>query len=270
VGGTEHAVGHLLYSRFWTKFLFDIGLVSVEEPFKKLFNQGMILGEDHSKMSKSRGNTINPDEVIENYGADALRLFEMFMGPLESEKPWSTDGLIGAKKFIDRVYRMFQFVDDKDHIDLEMIYNQTVKKVTDDFEKLAFNTAISQMMIFVNEVYKLKKINKQMARNFLKLLNPICPHITEEINLSILEINEELIYSEWPTFDQKKTEEKDVQIVVQVNGKLRAKINMKRDENQKNIENAAFQQENVIKFTENLKIYKIIYIKNKLINIVAK
>lgn len=270
VGGTEHAVGHLLYSRFWTKFLFDIGLVSVEEPFKKLFNQGMILGEDHSKMSKSRGNTINPDEVIEKYGADALRLFEMFMGPLESEKPWSTDGLIGAKKFIDRVYRMFQFVDDKDHIDLEMIYNQTVKKVTDDFEKLAFNTAISQMMIFVNEVYKLKKINKQMARNFLKLLNPICPHITEEINLSILEINEELIYSEWPTYDQKKTEEKDVQIVVQVNGKLRAKINMKRDENQKNIENAAFEQENVKKFTENLKIYKIIYIKNKLINIVVK
>lgn len=270
IGGTEHAVGHLLYSRFWTKFLHDLGYVSVDEPFTRLFNQGMILGEDHSKMSKSKGNTINPDEVIQTYGADALRLFEMFLGPLEAEKPWSTDGLVGAKKFIDRVYRMFEFVVDEDQKALEMTYHQTVKKVTEDFEKLAFNTAISQMMIFVNDVYKHQKIGKNQARNFLKLLNPICPHITEEINQTIIHMNEELVYSEWPRFDESKTKADVVEIVVQVNGKLRAKMQVKRDTPKETLESLAMAQENVIKHIDGRTVFKIIAIPNKLVNIVAK
>ncbi|OHE31281.1 MAG: leucine--tRNA ligase, partial [Tenericutes bacterium GWC2_39_45] len=203
VGGTEHAVGHLLYSRFWTKFLHDIGLISANEPFTKLINQGMILGSDHSKMSKSKGNGVNPDEIFESHGADTLRLYEMFMGPLDADKPWSTESLNGAKKFLDRVWRIFEFPIIKEEVtDLRQIYHQTIKKVTEDYEKLAFNTAISQMMIFVNEVYKKQTVNKEMIRGFLKLLNPICPHITEELNKEYLKQNEELIYSEWPIYNE--------------------------------------------------------------------
>jgi leucyl-tRNA synthetase len=270
VGGTEHAVGHLLYARFWTKFLYDIGLVSVKEPFTKLFNQGMILGEDHAKMSKSLGNTVNPDEVIDTYGADALRLFEMFMGPLDADKPWSTDGIMGSKKFLERVYRMFEFLQQEHQPELDLVFNQTIKKVTEDYEKLAFNTAISQMMIFVNEVYKIKAISKSQARTFLKLLNPICPHLTEEINESILHVNEMLIYSEWPTFDLGKTLSSMVEVVVQVNGKLRAKLQVERDTKAEIIEMLAREDNNVIKFLENQTILKIIKIPNKLINFVIQ
>jgi leucyl-tRNA synthetase len=270
VGGTEHAVGHLLYARFWTKFLYDIGLVSVKEPFTKLFNQGMILGEDHAKMSKSLGNTVNPDEVIDTYGADALRLFEMFMGPLDADKPWSTDGIMGSKKFLERVYRMFEFLQQEHQPELDLVFNQTIKKVTEDYEKLAFNTAISQMMIFVNEVYKIKAISKSQARTFLKLLNPICPHLTEEINESILHVNEMLIYSEWPTFDLDKTLSSMVEVVVQVNGKLRAKLQVERDTKAEIIEMLAREDNNVIKFLENQTILKIIKVPNKLINFVIQ
>ena len=270
VGGTEHAVGHLLYARFWTKFLYDIGLVSVKEPFTKLFNQGMILGEDHAKMSKSLGNTVNPDEVIDTYGADALRLFEMFMGPLDADKPWSTDGIMGSKKFLERVYRMFEFIQVKDEPQLDLVFNQTIKKVSEDYEKLAFNTAISQMMIFVNEVYKTKAIGKSQARTFLKLLNPICPHITEEINETILHINEMLIYSEWPAFDIEKTLSGMVEVVVQVNGKLRAKLQVERDTKAETLELLARKDANVSKFLENQTILKIIKVPNKLINFVVQ
>ncbi|MFA6801506.1 MAG: leucine--tRNA ligase [Acholeplasmataceae bacterium] len=271
IGGTEHAVGHLLYSRFWTKFLFDIGLVSHQEPFKRLFNQGMILGDDHSKMSKSKGNGVNPDAVIESHGADALRLYEMFMGPLESEKPWSTDSLNGAKKFLDRVWRMFEFEIIDDEVEaLRLSYHQTVKKVTEDFEKLAFNTAISQMMIFVNDVYKEQKIGKKQARGFLKLLNPICPHITEELNAVVLKQNEELIYSEWPTYKDSYLVLDEVLIVVQVNGKVRAKFMAKNNEEKDVIEKMALNEENVIKNLVDLTIVKVIVIPNKLVNIVAK
>ncbi len=270
VGGTEHAVGHLLYSRFWTKFLFDIGLVTVEEPFKKLFNQGMILGSDHSKMSKSRGNVVNPDDVIKHYGADALRLYEMFMGPLDSEKPWSTESLNGSKKFLDRVWRMFEFpVVPSSVTDLETVYHQTVKKVTDDFEKLAFNTAISQLMIFVNEVYKQQKIGKAQAIGFLKLLNPICPHITEEINKRILKQHEELIYSDWPDYDEEKLIIDEVEIVVQVNGKVRAKFKASRGLEKSVLEEMARHHENVIRHLEGMTIRKVIIIPDKLVNIVA-
>ncbi|CCV63974.1 Leucyl-tRNA synthetase [Alteracholeplasma palmae J233] len=270
IGGTEHAVGHLLYARFWHKFLYDLGLVSTKEPFKKLVNQGMILGSDHSKMSKSRNNGVSPDEVISTHGADALRLYEMFMGPLEAEKPWSTDGLDGAKRFLDRVWRMFDFeITEENQESLETVYHQTIKKVTEDYEKLGFNTAISQMMIFVNEVYKLKKIGKKQARGFLQLLNPIAPHMTEELNQDVLNYHEELIYSEWPLFDEKYLVVSHVELVVQVNGKLRAKIEIEVDTKQEVIEALALKEENVMKFTEGLTIRKIIYVPNKLLNIVV-
>ncbi len=270
IGGTEHAVGHLLYARFWTKFLKDIGIVSVDEPFKKLFNQGMILGDDHSRMSKSKGNVVSPDEVINSHGADSLRLYEMFMGPLEAEKPWSTDSLNGAKKFLDRVWRMFQFeLLDHDIESLEFSLHQTIKKVTEDYEKLAFNTAISQMMIFVNEVYKEQRIGKNQARTFLKLLNPISPHITEEINQTILKKNEELIYSEWPVYDSKKIAVSEVEIVVQVNGKVRGKFTCPVDLKQEEVKKAALALENVAKHLEGLTIRKVVIVPNKIVNIVA-
>ncbi len=270
VGGTEHAVGHLLYARFWTKFLYDLGYVSVKEPFTKLFNQGMILGEDHSKMSKSLGNTVNPDDVIESYGADALRLFEMFLGPLDADKPWSSEGLNGAKKFLDRVYRMFEFVVEDDQDALDMSYHQMVKKVTEDYEKLAFNTAISQMMMFVNDVYKHQKIGRNQARNFLKCLNPICPHLTEELNEVELRYHEALIYSDFPTYEEAKTLASIVEIAVQVNGKLRGKLQVERDTQQQILERLSKEEPNVIKHLEGLTIYKVIVIPNKLVNIVAK
>jgi leucyl-tRNA synthetase len=270
IGGTEHAVGHLLYARFWTKFLFDLGYVSVKEPFTKLFNQGMILGEDHSKMSKSLGNTVNPDDVIETFGADALRLFEMFLGPLDADKPWSSEGLNGARKFLDRVFRMFEFVVEDDQEALEMSYHQMVKKVTEDYEKLAFNTAISQMMIFVNEVYKHQKIGRNQARNFLKCLNPICPHLTEELNEIELHYHEPLMYSEFPTYEEAKTLASFVEIAIQINGKLRGKLQVDRDTAKDVLESLAKEEPNVIKHLEGLQIYKVIVIPNKLVNIVAK
>ena len=270
IGGTEHAVGHLLYSRFWHKFLYDLGLVSSKEPFKKLGNQGIILGSDSQKMSKSKGNGVSPDTVIATHGADALRLYEMFMGPLEAEKAWSTDGLDGAKRYLDRVWRMFDFeITQENQASLEKVFHQTIKKVTEDYETLGFNTAISQMMIFVNEVYKLKKIGVNQARTFLKLLNPIAPHITEELNQKALNHNEELIYSEWPTYDEKFLEVSEIELVIQVNGKLRAKVNVAVNLSEEEVTQIAFKEENIVKFTEGLTIRKIIYVPNKLLNIVV-
>jgi leucyl-tRNA synthetase len=270
IGGTEHAVGHLLYSRFWTKFFYDLGLTSVKEPFKKLFNQGMILGADHSKMSKSKGNNVNPDDIVKSHGADTLRLYEMFMGPLDQDKPWNTDSLNGSKKFLDRVWRMFEFSIQKDEVkELRQSYHQTIKKVTEDYDKLAFNTAISQMMIFVNEVYKLQTISKDQARGFLKLLNPLCPHITEELNKEVLKQNEELIYSDWPTYQEAYLVIDEVEVVVQVNGKLRAKFVAPFNHDQEAVKTLALDQENVKKHLEGITIRKIVVIPNKLVNIVA-
>ncbi|MFA5525820.1 MAG: leucine--tRNA ligase [Acholeplasmataceae bacterium] len=270
IGGTEHAVGHLLYSRFWTKFLYDLGIVSTKEPFKRLFNQGMILGADHTKMSKSRGNVVNPDEIIKSHGADALRLYEMFMGPLEAEKPWSTESLNGAKKFLDRVWRMFEFPIQQTEVKaLRQSLHQTIKKVTEDYDKLAFNTAISQLMIFVNDVYKQGEISKEQARDFLKLLNPICPHITEEINQTILKQNEELIYSDWPIFNENYLKVDEVEMVIQVNGKLRGRFMMDVNVSQEAAKKMALENPNVIKHLEGLTVRKVIVVPSKLINIVA-
>ncbi|MEF3693150.1 MAG: leucine--tRNA ligase [Acholeplasmataceae bacterium] len=270
IGGTEHAVGHLLYARFWTKFLYDLGYVSVKEPFTKLYNQGMILGHDHSKMSKSKGNAVNPDEIIDSHGADALRLYEMFMGPLDQEKPWSTESLNGSKKFIDRVWRMFEFeITQDEQKELRTVLHQTIKKVTEDFDKLAFNTAISQLMIFTNEVYKHQKISKDQAITFLKLLNPICPHITEEINETILNNREELVYAEWPLFNESYLQVDEIEMVVQVNGKVRARFMANFDEQEEVVKKQALENDNVKKHLEGLTVRKIIVIPNKLVNIVA-
>jgi len=271
LGGKEHAVGHLLYARFWHKFLYDIGLVSTLEPFEKLINQGMILSHDGSKMSKSRGNVVNPDEIYYSHGADSLRLYEMFMGPLESDKPWKTNSLDGAKRFLDRVWRMFEFeITDQSVTELDVIYHQTVKKVTEDYEKLAFNTAISQLMIFVNEVFKLEKIDRKKAKNFLKLLNPIAPHITEELNQVVLKSEEELLYSTWPTYDEKVIVLSEVEMVFQVNGRVRAKQLVTRDLAEHEIKQIAFGLDNVKAHLEGLNVLKVIIIPNKLVNIVAK
>ncbi len=270
IGGTEHAVGHLLYARFWTKFLYDLGYVSVKEPFTKLYNQGMILGHDHSKMSKSKGNAVNPDEIIDSHGADALRLYEMFMGPLDQEKPWSTESLNGSKKFMDRVWRMFEFeITQDEQKELRTVLHQTIKKVTEDFDKLAFNTAISQLMIFTNEVYKHQKLGKEQAITFLKLLNPICPHITEEINETILNNREELVYAEWPIFNESYLQVDEIEMVVQVNGKVRARFMANFDEQEDMVKKQALENDNVKKHLERLTVRKIIVIPNKLVNIVA-
>lgn len=271
IGGTEHAVGHLLYARFWHKFLYDLNIVDTKEPFMKIVNQGMVLGPDGQKMSKSRGNVVNPDDVIHSDGADTLRLYEMFMGPLEAEKAWSVDGVKGAKRFLDRVWRMFEFdITDEDVEELNPIFHQTIKKVTDDYEKLAFNTAISQMMIFVNEVYRVKRISKRQARDFLKLLNPIAPHMTEELNEVALKQNEQLIYSDFPTYNEKYLESSDVTVAVSVNGKLRATITVAKDLSNRELETLALEQENVRKFTDGLQIVKVIVVPNKIVNIVVK
>ena len=276
IGGQEHAVLHLLYARFWHKFLYDLGVVSCKEPFKKLFHQGMILGENGEKMSKSRGNVINPDDIIEKYGADTLRLYEMFMGPLEASLPWSNSGLEGSRRFIDRVYRMFEdgeffkkFIDSNDG-SLDYIYNFTVKKVTNDFENLQFNTAISQMMIFINEVYKAKSVYKPYIENFIKMFACICPFIGEEIYHKYLNHEDMITYAKWPTYDESKISLSTVKMAVQVNGKLRDTIEVNKDENDEVVKVNALQSKKVQPFIDGKTIVKIIVVKNKIVSIVAK
>ena len=275
VGGPEHAVGHLLYSRFWTNFLHDEGLCPVSEPFKKLIHQGMILGENGEKMSKSRGNVINPDDVVAEYGADTLRLFEMFMGPLEAAKPWSTSGLDGAHKFLERVYR---FVTDKQYSEkfcdeydatLEKIYNITVKKVTNDFESLNFNTGISQLMIFLNDAYKAPKIYKGFVEGFVKLLSPIAPHICEEL-WSILGHDGTIAYESWPTYDESKTIDNTVTYAISVNGKVRDKLEISPEASKEEVEKLAFASSKVKQYTEGHEIVKVIVVPKKIVNIVIK
>ena len=273
VGGPEHAVGHLLYSRMWNNYLYDKNIVSVKEPFKKLVHQGMILGSNGIKMGKRYPEfVVDPSDIARDYGADTLRLYEMFMGPLEADKPWSNQGVEGAKRFLDRVWRLYQEEDkiqDSDNKNLEKIYHQTVKKVTIDYETLNFNTAISSMMIFINAVYKEKIFPREYALNFLKLLNPVAPHITEEL-WSLMGNNDTIAYEKWPIYDETKIVNDELEIGVQVNGKLRSTIKIVKDEDNNVIEKRALEDENVKKNIKDKSIVKVIVVPNRIVNIVVK
>ena len=279
VGGPEHAVGHLLYSRFWNNYLYNKGIAPTKEPFAKLRHQGMILGSNGEKMSKSKGNVINPDDMVKEYGADALRVYEMFMGPIDAAKPWDPNGIDGSKKFLDRVWRLFvesgkvqesdAFGKPAQNKNLEKVYNYTVKKVTNDYENMFFNTAISQMMIFVNAATKEDILPKEYAEGFVKLLSPVAPHIAEEL-WNRLGHNDTITYEAWPTYDEAKLVEDTVEIPVQVNGKVRATIQIAVDASEEEVKNIVHENANVQTQLEGKTVVKEIYVKNKIYNIVVK
>lgn len=243
----------------------------------KLVNQGMILGANHEKMSKSKGNVVNPDDIVDKYGADTLRLYEMFMGPLTESVPWDEEGLHGSYKWIQRVWRLL--MDDNNHLrdrvstfndgKLDKIYNQTVKKVTDDYERMHFNTAISQLMVFVNEAYKVDDLPVEYMEGFVKMLAPIMPHMAEEL-WSHFHESDTITYQPWPTYDESKLIEKNVEVIVQVNGKVRAKLQMPKDDDKDDVQKQALADEHVQKFVDGKDIKKVIVIPNKIVNIVVK
>lgn len=270
VGGPEHAVGHLLYSRFWNQYLYNKGVVPVKEPFAKLRHQGMILGTNGEKMSKSKGNVINPDDMVKQYGADSLRVYEMFMGPIEAAKPWDPNGIDGSKKFLDRVWRLYTEsgkIKEENNPSLERTYHYTVKKVTHDYETMNFNTAISQMMIFINKVHKEEVFPLEFAEGFLKLLNPVAPHITEEL-WGILGHTNTISYEKWPTYDEKKTIANEITLPIQFNGKLKTTIQIVPDEEEASIKQKV--HEAIDSKLEGKTIVKEIYVKNKIYNVVVK
>ena len=282
IGGAEHAVLHLLYARFWHKVLYDLDLVPSREPFQKLFNQGMILAEGKDgrpeKMSKSKGNVVNPDDIIVSHGADTLRVYEMFMGPLDASIAWSENGLDGSRRFLDRVYRLFvdeetgkvnDKVQDKDNVELEVSYNYTVKKVSEDIEILGFNTAISQLMVFVNDCYKAEYIPRKYALGFIQLLAPFAPHLAEEM-WEIYGNTESISYVPWPTFDESKLVSDTVEIVVQLMGKVKAKLDVKKDLTPAELEQIVLANEEVKELIEGKQVMKVIVVPGRLVNIVAK
>lgn len=276
MGGKEHLAGHLIYSRFFNNFLFDKGLVPCKEPFKKIFHQGLILGEDGNKMSKSLGNVINPDDVVAEYGADVLRMYEMFMGPVVDSKPWSTANIEGVKKFIDRInrlYRELEVISSTPNVNLEKIYNQTVKKVTEDYEAMKINTAISQMMIFTNAVYKeIAEGNSfplEYAEGFIKLLNPVIPFLTEEIWTTVLKHNETIAYEPWVKYDESKCGEDTIEYAIQVNSKIKTKITVPADMHAEEIEKIVKANVEIIPFIEGKQIKKFIFVPKRLINIIV-
>ena len=271
VGGPEHAVGHLLYSRFWNNYLYNKGLVPVKEPFAKLRHQGMILGPNGEKMSKSKGNVINPDDMVKQYGADSLRLYEMFMGPIESSKPWDVNGIDGCRKFLDRVWRIYTESDkikDEENPKLERAYHYTVKKVTNDYETMNFNTAISQMMIFINTINKEDVFPSFYAKEFLKLLNPVAPHITEELWSRVFNNENSIAYEKWPEYDESKTVSDEITLPIQFNGKLKATIMIEKDEDESLVKEKVHNA--VSDKLQGKNIAKEIYVKNKIYNIVIK
>ena len=282
IGGAEHAVLHLLYARFWHKVLYDLGLVPSREPFQKLFNQGMILAEGKDgrpeKMSKSKGNVVNPDDIIVSHGADTLRVYEMFMGPLDASIAWSENGLDGSRRFLDRVYRLFvdeetgkvnDKVLDKDNAELEVSFNYTVKKVSEDIEALGFNTAISQLMVFVNDCYKAEYIPRKYALGFIQLLAPFAPHLAEEM-WEIYGNTESVSYVAWPTFDETKLVSDTVEIVVQLMGKVKTKLDVKKDLTSAELEQIVLADEEVKALIEGKQVIKVIVVPGRLVNIVAK
>ena len=277
IGGVEHAVLHLLYARFWHKVLYDLGVVPTKEPFQKLYNQGMILGEGNEKMSKSKGNVINPDDIIKSHGADTLRLYEMFMGPLDAAIAWSDNGLDGSRRFLDRVWRLLvnedgtlsdRVVEDNDG-SLDKSYHQTVKKVSEDFDSLNFNTAISQLMVFINDCYKADTLYRSYIEGFVTMLAPIAPHISEEL-WNILGHEGTITYQPWPTYDETLLVDNEVEIVVQVNGKVRAKLNIAKDTSKEDMEAIALDNDSIKSEIEGKDIKKVIAVPQKLVNIVAK
>lgn len=270
IGGAEHAVLHLLYARFWYKVLRDCGVVFNDEPFQKLYHQGMILGENGVKMSKSLGNVVNPDDLVKSHGADALRVYEMFMGPLNASKPWSAKGMDGARRWLDRVYRVVEagMVTDEATPQLDYSYNFMVKKVSEDFEAPSFNTAISQMMIFINDVYKLGKVSRPMMEGFIKLLAPVAPHIGEEMWQQVSG-RTGISYEPWPTYDEAKTLLEKVTIAVQVNGKMRGKFEIAKDADAQTVKTEAQKLETVQRQLAGRTIRKIIVVPNKIVNIIA-
>ncbi len=272
VGGAEHAVLHLLYSRFWHKVLYDQGILPTPEPFQKLFHQGMILGENGEKMSKSRGNVVNPDDIVVSHGADTLRVYEMFMGPLEASLPWSEKGIDGTRKWLERVWRLFtsqaEITDENDH-SLDFVYNATVKKVGHDIDTLNFNTAISQMMIFINECYKTKKIYRPYAEGFIKMFACFAPHLGEELWEKVCGGSHSLAYEPWPSYDEAALKQDQVTVVVQVNGKVRGKMEVAADSSEDDLKEAAQALESVKKCIDGKTIRKIIVVKGKVVNVVA-
>ena len=270
VGGAEHAVLHLLYARFWHKVLYDIGVVSTPEPFKRLFHQGMILGENGEKMSKSRGNVLNPDDYLQSHGADTLRVYEMFMGPLEAALPWSDTGMDGTRRWLDRVWRLFTEYDklsDQNDGSLDKVYHQTVKKVSNDIENLRLNTAISQMMIFINECYRVEQIYRPYAEGFVKLFSCFAPHLGEEL-WQHLTHKETIAYQPWPVYDENMLIDDEIEIVIQINGKIRGKMWVALDTDEEQLKTLAIEVDTVKVHLEGKPIRKLIAIKNKIVNIV--
>lgn len=276
IGGAEHAVLHLLYARFWHKVLYDLGVVPTKEPFHKLVNQGMVLGDNHEKMSKSKGNVINPDEIVEKYGADTLRLYEMFMGPLEESKPWSEDGINGSYKWIQRVWRLL--IDENNHLrdrvtttndgKLDKVYNETVKKVTEDYGRMHFNTAISQMMVFVNEAHKVDDLPVEYMEGFIKMLSPLVPHVAEEL-WSYFHESDTISYQPWPTYDASKLVEATIEVVLQVNGKVKSHATVDKDISKDDLEKIAMADEHIQKAIDGKTVRKTIVVPGKLVNVVA-
>ena len=270
-GGMEHTTLHLLYSRFWHKFLYDIGVVPTSEPYQKRTSHGMILGANGEKMSKSRGNVVNPDDIISEFGADTLRMYEMFMGAFDQEAPWSTESIRGCFKFLDRVYRLLDIVEENEgySIELETLIHKTIKKVSDDYEKMKFNTAIATMMSFVNEVIKVGKITKGELNTFITLLNPVAPHLTEEM-WEKLGLPGRLYQTTWPCYDEAKTVDREIEIPIQVNGKVRSTIRINKDAESSLVEKLAFENEDVLKFINGHEIVKKIYVPGRIYTIVIR
>lgn len=277
IGGAEHAVLHLLYARFWHKVLYDLGVVSTKEPFQKLVNQGMILGQNGEKMSKSRGNVVNPDEIVNEYGADTLRVYEMFMGPLEASKPWNTTGVEGAYRFLNRIWRLF--IADNGELNAKIkpvdgkgsflnTWHKTIKKVTEDIEQLHFNTAISQLMIFVNEAYKAEELPLQAMKHFVQMLSPFAPHLAEEL-WERLGGQNTITYEPWPQYDEVLTVDDEVEIVIQVNGKIVDRLLISKDIDEQTMQETALQSEKVVEAISGKTVRKVIAVKGKLVNIVV-
>lgn len=272
-GGMEHVTRHLIYSRFWHRFLYDIGLVPTKEPYAKRTTQGLILGPDGNKMSKSKGNVINPDDIVKQYGADTLRTYILFIGDYSQPAPWSENGVKGAKKFLDRVMRLQNIADDsvnsnQQSEEIEKQLNYTIKKVTEDIDNMKYNTAIAAMMSYVNVLYKFKKVNKKYIQPLIILLDPIAPHVSEEL-WQKLNFEGYVFKAKWPKYDQDKLKSSQVELAVQVNGKVRYKIVVESDATEEKIKKLALESQKLKPYVEAKTIKKVIVVKSRIVNIVV-